>query len=84
MEHLPHQYRNGAYDSGAQTIKTFVFILNDCADERKYNDFKQALTGQFNDKMIFGIKMSVPRHLSNQPPQVPGDLWGSYRDLDLR
>ena len=28
--------------------------------------------------------MSVPKEMADQPHQIPGDLWGSYRELDLR
>ena len=67
IEHLPHQYRNGAYDNSSTTIKNFVFILNDSTDESKFNTFKKQLTGQFNDKVIFEIKMSVPKSQASQP-----------------
>ena len=61
IEHLPHQYRNGAYDNSNGNLKSFVFILNDSTDENLFGTFKKKLTGQFSDKLIFEIKMSVPK-----------------------
>ena len=48
----------GNYDDVSIMQET---ILNDSTDESLFGTFKKKLTGQFSDKIIFEIKMSVPK-----------------------
>lgn len=42
-EMLPKQYRSGIYDNSSNTVNSFVFILNDYADQSRYAAARQAL-----------------------------------------
>jgi hypothetical protein len=35
-ENLPAAYRAGIYDNSKNSVRQFVFILNDSPDDRKY------------------------------------------------
>jgi len=79
-ESLPKQYRSGIYDNSKQSVKQFVFILNDSPDERRFQEVKDRVGTQFGAEIIQEIKMSA----SASSPAPAIDMWQKYQDLDQR
>ena len=82
-ENLPAAYRAGIYDNSKNSVRQFVFILNDSPDDRKYQDTVHAVKGQFDSKSIFEIKMSGNLAAAAQQPNLD-DKWTDFTDIDLR
>lgn len=82
-ENLPQQYRSGMYEGSKTVVKQFVFILNDTADDRKFQDSHNSVRAQFDSSAIFEIRMSGNRGQEEQKAPLP-DQWKDYTDIDLR
>ena len=80
-EMLPKQYRSGVYDNSRNTVKQFVFILNDQPDESRFNTLRSKVSQQFADNTVHEIKMSAPPNTTSASQR---DIWQDYMDLDLR
>lgn len=80
-EMLPKQYRSGVYDNSRNTVKQFVFILNDQTDESRFNTLRAKVSQQFAENTVHEIKMSA---LPNVTSASQRDIWQDYMDLDLR
>jgi hypothetical protein len=83
-ENLPNQYRSEIYDNSLASIKQFVFILNDQSDEFKLKRCRDTISKQFNDNIIFDVKMTHPLSSAASISPIQGDFWGPYLDLDAR
>jgi hypothetical protein len=71
------------YDNSKNNIRQFVFILNDTADDRKFQDSLNSVKSQFEPSCIFEIKMSGNLMKEEQKQPLP-DQWKDFTDIDMR